>query len=370
MKYIFWFIMIFSFHAQANEFTQLLTPMLRFCLEDENDLEDTYERLTGQVLPVSVFDEIGRGKVEIIFFNDFDFKDPNGPDPAAVSDDVGRTHGMKLSIYKDISSRRSDQRYFINVSYETNLYTNSKEPDIFDHNYRDTLYWDNDRGVYISDVYFKEENVFKVLIGKVRSHNAFFWEVGGGFQEINTDDIDRGVILSALGQQKWFHRSVNEAYEDEHVFREYNYLKQEESERQFYLEMRAGKDQTLLENGGNRVFVRYGVFGRASGVKNASHIGGFVNLGYDHEKRGRSFIPSMRFQTGIEQLFYKDDNYAEYFFEIGTTGDNFGTTVKYTVPLSNDPNYLNPLPIDFTNRTQLAPRQEPTIWIMIDGRLP
>ena len=364
--------LILCFFTSVNSYSEslmsILTPMLRLCVSDESDLEKTYEELTGQYLPSSVFDKIGYGKVEILFLNDFDFKDQNGPDPSKINDDVGRTHGMKISIYKNIAPKTTkDDQYYINISYESNLYTNSNLPDKFSDNYRDTLYWDEARNVYVSDIFFKEENLFKVLIGKAKTYDALYWEVGVGYHEVNTEDINRGFFISSVKQQQKFHQIINEY--NENTFREYNYLEQDESQAGGMVEFRIGRDKSLYSKNANRVYLRYGAQGRLSNIKKANFIGGHLHLGYEHDEVKRYYIPAVRLQAGIEHMKYEKNDYSEYFIEIGTSNEYVTTKFKYTVPLSDDPHYLNPLPLDFERRDSLTPRQEPTISLTVEGKI-
>ncbi|MCO4753777.1 MAG: hypothetical protein KC478_04815 [Bacteriovoracaceae bacterium] len=356
---------LFYLSLSWANFGSLMTPSIRVNIGTEQELKDTLADICDANTAVSLFDQVGRGKVEIRFLNDYNFEDPNTDDLSKVNDDIGKTHGFKMSVTKNIAPTKGD-KYYVTISYSTDLYTNSNKPEDFQRDYRDVVYKKD--GKYFADVYYKEENLLNLLIGKVESKDAFYWKAGVGYHELNTEDTSRGVMFSALAQQNYYHRTVNNDIAQ--IYREYNYLHQDASQRGLMVEGHAGMDKTLFESSQNRTFARAGLRSRLTAVEDASFIGGYLHLGHDLVPYS-DYIPAVRLKAGIEVQQYSDSsNYREAFIELSTGGRPFQTKIKYVVPLTDDPEYLNALAEDFPKRDETHLPKEPIIWIGIEGRLP
>lgn len=357
-----------SLQAFAANLFPLSTSDVRINVSNDEELTTILEKFTDEQTASSIFDKVGSGKVQLRVFNDYNFQAPNSDDLSKLNDDIGKTHGLKISIFKNLApALNGNDKYYINISYETNLYTNSNTPKEFQEDYRDVIYM-GENGFWQADVYFKEENIFKIIAGKIETKDAYYWKVGGGFHELNADDADRGILLSSLSQQAWYHHLINET--NGATYREYNYLPQDASQAGVFIEGELGRDFTLHESQHSRSFVRAGAESRLTMVDKASFVGVYFKVGHDYDPGKNSVLPAFRVMGGINGQQYIKGSYAESFVEVSTQGKYLGAKIKYTVPLTDDPNYLNALPEDFMNRDSLTPGREPTIWLTIEGRLP
>jgi hypothetical protein len=337
---------------------------VRLNIEDDKELESVISRLAQKNDVSRIFDEVKNTKVVFRILNDYNFSDANSGDLSKINDDIGRTHGYKISIMKNFAPLIGEGEYYMNISYESDLYTNSNEPEKFQEDYRDVVYRRDD-GIYQADQYFKEENILKIIIAKMESQDAFYWKVGGGFHEINADDIERGILISGLSQQTWQHEFLNR---NGPARREYNNLSQENvSDIQGMIEGEVGKDITLYSGQNNRVFARGGLTARVTGIKNGSYIGGYLKVGHDWDDQVTGHM-AYRVMTGTEVKKYSDSLYNEYFFEFGVHGENIGANIRYVIPTTKDANYLNALPENFENRENLIPPNEPMIWLFLEGK--
>ncbi len=351
----------FSISSYAQNMFPLQTSDIRINVADLDEVEEFLDQITEESIDPVIFDKIGSGKIEFSLYNDFSPQNLRDGDISTMTDDIGKTHGYKLSVYKNMAPLlNGNDKYYINISYETTLYTNSDQPEVFQKNYKETLYLNSD-GYWQADVFFKEENLFKVLLGKVKSKDAYYWKVGVGFHEMNTDDANRGFILSSITQQAWHHRDINERHGP--TYREYNYLTQDGSQKGIAIEAELGKDITLNRGKNSRTFTRAGVNSRATMVKDASYVGAYINLGHDYKV--------VRVQAGISGRVHTDSSvFSESFLEAAYQSKYGGVKLKYTIPITKDPAYTNALPSDFQNRVELATPKENLIWLTFEGRLP
>ena len=370
LVYFLLFILVVPSLSFSNEAkVPLVTDIIRVNIGSDEELKETLTNITDEKTAISIFDRIGEAKIEIRLLNDYDFKDQNSPNVSELNDDIGKTHGTKITVYKNIAPIDNEKdKYYLSISYDTTLYTNSDQPEAFQNDYRDVIYWNEKDNHYLADVYFKEENVFKFLISKIKSQDAFYWSAGAGFHEINADDADRGILLSSITQQAWFHGTINDV--NGPTYREYNYMPQDASEQGVLIEGEVGRDFTMYKSKSNRIFTRAGVNSRLTTIKDASYVGTYIQIGNDYTPSKDSFFPAIRILTGLEAKRHVSDNYAEGYIEVGVQGEYIGTKFRYTMPFTNDPGYLNPLPNDFENRGNLNPAKEPTIWFVIEGRIP
>jgi hypothetical protein len=335
-------------------------------IKDKNELKEVIEKIFDKNSASSIFDEVENLKTSFTFINDFNFQDRNSGELDKINDDIGRTHGFRLSFVKNIAPRKGEGDYFISVTYESDLYTNSDKPEAFQKDYRDVVYW-SDEGFYKADVYYKEENVLKFVIGKMKSRDAYYYEAGIGYHEINADDADRGVIISSISQQSWFHHALNEGGP---TIREYNYMDQTGvSQASIIATAEMGRDFTLIEKANSRTFTRVGVESVLSGIENASYVGTYIKFGHDYDPGKSSSLPAVRVVGGLRAKKFSDSTYSETFFELTAQGKHLGASLKYSLPLSDDPKYLNPLPNDFANRELVQPKKESLIWLTISGKL-
>lgn len=345
----------------ASSIFPLTTKQVRINAKDTAQIEKILDEILEKPVPKVLIDKVENTKVEITLLNDYDFKDSHSTDLARVNDDIGKTHGFKISISKNIAPiLNGNDNYYLDISYETNLYTNSVTPEEFQNDYRDTLY-KNDDGYWQTDAFYKEENLFGVIVAKIESQDAYYWKAGVGFHELNTDDATRGILISSITQQKWHHRDINERFGP--TYREYNYINQDASQSGVFVTAEAGRDITVFNSKNSRTFMRAGVNSRLTMVKEASFVGSYFHIGHDYKR--------LRFKTGVSGKVYTDNSkYTEAFAEAYYKGKYAGVKLRYSNPFTKDPNYLNALPEDFKNRDSLAAPNEPIISLSIEGHLP
>ena len=345
-----------------------LTTKLKVDFESKEDAQRFLEENLQDRLISNIFDNFDGTKIIIHTFNDYDFKDPNAEDPNSVNDDIGLTHGMKFELYKNIAPMGSKDRYYLLISYETSLYTNSDRPEEFQQDYRDVVYKNKDN-IYQADIYFKESNRLSLLFGSLKGENTYFWTAGIGYQELNTEDYDRGFILSSVAQQKWQHRNLNKWSRGK--FKEYNYLPQEQNQYGFYFQGSLGRDVTILKSENTRTFSRAQIRTQLHQLKNASSIGLDLELGFDyHSKDEKWYKIPVRIQAQYKiDKYFGSNTYQEMNFEIRSEFEYLSTSFKYIIPLTHNPDYLNPLPLDFVNREKNKPSKEPMVWFTVEGKL-
>tara|TARA_R110000868_G_scaffold104087_4_gene286266 strand:- start:4050 stop:5123 length:1074 start_codon:yes stop_codon:yes gene_type:complete len=348
----------------AKNIFPLATSAIRLHFSSDQELKSAITTLADEASASKIFDEVKNGKVTLQLLNDFNFEDSNSGDLSKVNDDLGRTHGYKITIHKNIAPIGGD-KYYLTLSYESELYTNSDQPEAFKADYREILYR-NDDGFWQGDIYYKEENILKLMINKVKSKDAYYWKAGAGFHQINADDADRPFLLSGVTQQAWFHRAINNSRGA--VYREYNYLAQPNASRSgVEIEAEFGRDMTILEGDHSRTYIRTGVEARLSNIENSSFVGAYISLGHDIHNQD-STLPGIRVVTGYLARKYSDSIYSESFAELSIQGENLGASVRYVVPHTDDPAYLNALPLDFEARDANVPNREPTIWLIVEGK--
>jgi hypothetical protein len=315
-----------------------------------------------------VFDEIGGGKVSIQFINDYNVEYPKSGPIEARNDDIGYTHGMKFDIYKNLAPQGYDN-YYLLINYESQLHTNSDRPIEFQNDFRDVLYT-NDEGFSQADVYFKEQNIINFTIGKIKNQNAYYWKAGIGYIEINTTDVDRGILLSSLTQQKRYHRVMNEKFEQK--VREYNYLESPVgNKKSILIKSEVGRDFSLYRKNSNRGYFRPSSNVLLTNIKGATFLGLSGELGHEHQANRYSFFPHLKLSARFDYQRYSDSSlYKGYAFKATIKTKYLTTKLEYIIPKTNSPEYLNPLPINFKNRELSYPAIEPTIVFTIEGVIP
>lgn len=353
---VFAALLLFTFSALASNDLPLVTSALRLNFKDKQELKNTIKDLLDEESAVSIVDQVGKGKVELLLRNDYNLH--NVFSSLTPPDDIGMTHGFKLSIHKDVTKVDGDL-YYATLSYETNLYTNSVQPEQFQQDYYDVLYKQD--GVYMADVYFKEENLVSLIVSKIKKHDAFYWSAQGGYHEINTKDSERPLLLSSITQQDAWHGVINAG---KVRYRHYNYLDSDEGQSGLYGQAEAGFDKTLYESEGSRAFARYGANARASMVEGASYLGGFIKLGYERD----SEESSMRVMTGLETKIYTSGTQSMAFIEAVGGGEDIQLRLRVVKPLNEDPGYLNPFPQDFADRENTFLPNEARLELGIQGK--
>lgn len=345
------------------------TTNIKLEVKDDVELLQIVNSIFPQKTASTIFDQVKGSKLAVTFINDFNFSDRSSGDLNAINDDIGRTHGYRMSFVKEVGAAVGEPKYFISISYKTELYTNSNEPEAFQNDYRDVVYL-NDEGYFQADVYFKEENLFKIILGKVKTQNAYYGEVGIGFHEINASDLSRGITISSASQQAWWHHRINNKAGQASI-REYNYLPQKNlDQRGVMIEADLGKDQTLYQNTSFRGSIRAGATTRISSVRDASYAGVYINLNHDYDPGINSMLPGIRLTGGHSTKKYIDGSkYSQSFIEIKAKGNLLSVSLKYVEPHTDDPRYLQALPSEFGDRDSLAPAKEPTVWLTIEGKL-
>ncbi len=345
------------------------SKIIRLNYSSAEELEKDLKPIVPQVLITPIFDEIENTTFVLQLVNDYDFKDPNEEPVLEKNDDIGFTHGYRIEIKKNLAPQGFDN-YYLTISYESQLHTNSDTPEEFNNDYRDVIYL-NDRGFWQADVFFKEQNLLEVVTGKIKAQDALYWKAGVGFIEINADDSDRPFLFSSIEHQRWLHESVNDIKGA--TIREYNYLSNEDaSKRGVYLTAEAGRDYSLYMGDENRVFLRPSIRTRISSIKDSSYVGANIEIGNDFTPPEEfTFLPALRVSANMDIEKYTDGStYRSYGFRVSAKYKYFTTTLKHTVPLDNEPGYLNPLPNDFFNRDSLQPRKDATTWLILEGHLP
>jgi hypothetical protein len=358
----------YCINSQADTIeTPLTTRVVKINLKSDVELQETLKKFMPKNNAISVFDEVGSGKVTLQVMNDYNFKNPNKGPIKERNDDIGHTHGFKVGIHKNLEGLGFD-KYFLTISYETNLFTNSDRPEDFQENYFQTLY-ENEDGYLQADVYFKEENLITLMANKVKERDAFYWAAGGGYHEINAEDSNRGILISGVSQQRWHHRNINEMSGP--TLREYNYIEQEGvSQSGVFIKGILGKDITVYKTDLNRAYLRPEVESMLTQIDEASYIGTSVEVGNDFITGRNSMIPDIRISGKYQVNKYSTGTYKEYSIGAEVQTRYFGVKFKYVLPKTEAPSYLNPLPQDFENRNNLRPPSEPTVWLQIEGKLP
>ena len=92
------------------------------------------KELVNEEAVVSIMDQVGKAKVDLRLRNDYNFHNVLRVLSVTPPDDIGLTHGFKISIHKDLTKIKNDQ-YYATITYESNLYTNSTEPEAFQEDY-------------------------------------------------------------------------------------------------------------------------------------------------------------------------------------------------------------------------------------------
>ncbi len=364
MRKLLLLVLIASFSTFANE-APILTNMVRIDIKNDTELKKVLNETLDEDTASDFFDKIQNSKLSVALSNDYNFSDGNDPDPNVPADDLGRTHGLEISFVKNIAPIINKDEYYISITYSTELYSNSTEPAAFQNDYRDVLY-QNEEGVYVADQWFKEENFFKAVLGKFESKDAYYWKAGVGFHEINAEENDRGVLLSAIGQQRFHHELLNR---NENRYRVYNNIAQDNvSEMGAMIEGEVGRDFTFSESDVRRTWLRVGSKSRLTSVDDASYIGLYGQIGHDYVNSKKV---GFRLQTGLTADLYADGSaYSDSYIGLGIHIKplKMAVSLKYIVPFTKDPGYLNALPQDFTNRDANAAPGEPIFQFNVDGR--
>ena len=360
--------LFFYSSASFSSSEAIETEVIKINYKDQETLESDLKEVLSPVILTSVFDEVGSGKVSVQFINDYNFENPNSGPVEARNDDIGYTHGVKFEIYKNLAPQGYDN-YYLLISYESQLHTNSDRPIEFQNDFRDVLYT-NEEGFSQADVYFKEQNTIDFTIGKIKNQNAYYWKAGIGYIEINTTDTDRGILLSSLSQQKKYHRVMNERFGQK--VREYNYLENpSKNKKSLLLKTEVGRDFSLYHKDSNRTYFRPSSNVLVTNIKGASYVSIASELGYEYEANSLSFFPHLKLSVRYDYQRYADSSvYKGYTFEAMIKTKYFATKLQYITPETNSPEYLNPLPINFKNRELSYPAIEPTIVFSIEGIIP
>ena len=358
---------LLNFKAHAENYFPIMTSVIKVNFGTDAELKGFISSLfDDDGAAVSVFDEVKKGKVKISLVNDYNFKDANSLDLDELNDDLGLTHGYKISITKNVAPNGGD-KFYATISYESDLHTNSDQPEAFKNDYRDVLYENRD-GYMQADVFYKEENLIKLIMGKIQSNDAYYWEAGIGYHEINAEDSDRGIFISSITQQAWHHRYLNKRTEGS--YREYNYLSQEGmSDSGAVIEALFGRDFTLRQKGNHRTFVRPEIETRLTKVKDASYVGTGITLGHDFvPQQDALFNVPIRVMGGFVAKKYSSGSYRQTFVEVSAQRHGLSFSLKYIKPLTKSPRYLNPLPNDFEERDLNEANKEPLISISLEGK--
>lgn len=361
MKALFLFLLSFSVMAESP----VVTPSIRVNYESKEDLKSDLKKVLDEKSVSDIFDRVDNMKVEVMLLNDYNFTDPNSPEIEKLNDDIGRTHGLRMTVYKNIAPLvDGSDKYFVSFSYESNLHTNIPDdvPRPIDFY---SIGYENERGFWQVDVYFKEENILRMMVGKMKTGNAMYYQAGVGYQEINSEDNSRGFLLSSVAQQAWLHKGVNDVFGRK--FREYNYLQSGRNQRSMTLEGEVGYDKTLYQTKNSRSFMRTGVDARLSGIDGASFVGTYIQFGQDYDPSG--YLPAVRVAGGIHYKRFANEEYKEASLEAALAGEHAALKFRYVLPFDHDPSYLNVLPMEFEHRIDQRPDKEPLIELILEGRL-
>ncbi|MDP7321183.1 MAG: hypothetical protein QF441_11270 [Bacteriovoracaceae bacterium] len=308
---------------------------LEIKLQDQNSLEEALKKLmpeTGKI-PGDVLDQIEHGSFSFSLLNDNNWLDyENG----GSGDDIGKTHGLKFTFVKAIDGIG----YNLRIEYQSELNTNFLDP------INKNFWLDND-GNYHVDQYFIEENIFKFLLEKEKSGDAFYWNFGGGVQQLNKEDGEGTLgILSALGSQARFHEQMVRLKPGS--ARLYNNLGQLGSQQGVFLEAGVGKRSSLYQDQKNRVYVENYVEARYSPeVTGASYLGTEAGVYY---ARALTQNSAVRLGLGYQGSAYEDGSSQKGRFilvEIG--GKSYKVSFRYEQTYESA-DYLNALPEDFADK--------------------
>jgi len=315
--------------------------------EDEKELGDVLEKIIPDAdiyLVSQAIDSINKDRFRVVFFNDNSIADLG---EGGNSDDLGKTHGMALTFIKNLKG----SGYQLKIEYETNLFTNFKNPE-------KPGFWQDEQGGWHVDQYFIEENIGKVLIAKKKKGDAFYWSIGGGVHSLNKSDGDGALgVFSALGSQVAFHKAASDIKPG--AARLYNNFGQKGDETEVFIEGNAGKRMTLNSNPQNRIYLQSEVESRVTGVNDASFVGADISLKNDQEIFNSS---NMRFGVGVKSKVYIDGSLQTAgYVDISVGNDNYRAGFKYEMERNDLPGYQNALPMEFANRKSFAPPNE-NIW--------
>lgn len=329
-------------------YTSQLTPLgFQINIKNEDELKATAKQLG--LSPSEVMDKLKGGAVTLIFTNDNLVTDMG---KGKKSNDRGNTHSLLLKIDKTIGSGE----YVLTTSYESNLFTQFTNPEKPD--YRK----DANKVTHVSQ-YFVEENIAKMTLSKAKSGDAFYWSAGGGLQQLNKDDIDNPIFLSALNQQKAFHdvfikHQLEKNPGGKIATKIYDNKPKSGSENGFMLEGSFGKQETIGLLSGSRVrtYVDGSFGGRATTASDASFVKGEASVNTDIKITNSN---AARFTAGTRANVYMDSQVqTEKFANMGMAGKRFEVGMNYVRPDDNKlAQYQNPLPKDMVRREELAPQR-------------
>ncbi|MCO4754372.1 MAG: hypothetical protein KC478_07805 [Bacteriovoracaceae bacterium] len=317
-------------------------------IEDDKDLKETLEKLfpENKSKVGDIFDQIKNGSFTFWIHNDNSVTDLV---QGGGSDDIGNTHGVKVSFSKAIG----DAGYKLSIDYESNLFTNFTTGDR-------SGFWSDEQGNWHVDQNFIEENLGKVVLEKQAQGSAFYWKAGGGVHQLNKSD-GKGALgaFSALGSQIAWHKLSVKARPGS--ARLYSNKGQEGDELAPFLEVGAGKRYTTFEGTRTRGFLDGNVESRISGVEGSSYIAADANLTVDYQLNSSV---AARASAGHKSKVYVDGSETSgQYIEVLVGSEKYQAGIKYDFLDGKVPDYQNALPAEFVNRQELAAKEE-NLWTL------
>ena len=315
-------------------------------IHDRTELEETVKSLVQEKAIVGeALDLIENGGISFYIHNDNGVGNMIGSERRG--DDIGDTHGFKLSFVKAIG----EGGYRLRIEYESNLYTNFATPE-------KRGFWKDDDGNWHVAQYFIEENLGKVVFEKQAKGDAFFWSAGAGLQELNKSNPEGTLgFFSAMGSQVVWHKAVSDMAPGS--ARLYDNLGQEGDELAPFIEAEAGKRYTMSQTVNSRLFLEGKTGLRYTGVENASFGTASASANFDYQ-----LTPTVatRASVGYEAKVYVDgSNAGASFIDIIVGGKEFQGGFKYEFKNGRAPAYQNALPSGFVDREVYAPRDD-NLW--------
>ena len=290
-----------------------------------------------------IFDSVENGSISLSIYND------NGAGELIGiygGDDVGNTHGIKLTISKAIG----ESGYNISFDYSSSLFTNFTTGDVSEE-------WEDEEGNRYATQNFIEENIAKLILEKEAKGEAFYWKASAGVHQLNKSNT-KGTFgaFSALGNQNLWHKGFSSAIPGS--ARNYTNTPQSGDELAPMIELKAGKRFSTHDSKDSQAFIDGSIDTRITGVEKASFVGAQASINYDFTVSDQV----ARATAGVRSKVYVDGSqtHAPY-AQVKLAGEQYEVGFRYEFYNGNAPDYQNALPEDFIFREEMSAKED-NLW--------
>lgn len=334
---------------------ETVSKTARFEVKSKDELRKVLAQL-GPKYPGQILDTVDKYSVSVSLDNDNSLADASAQKNNS-SNDMANTLGMNYIIQKSLDGKG----YVVEVSWNSQLYTSYTDP--LKPKYTKI------NGISYTNQNFIEENIGKILLKKVKNGDKVFWSIGGGFHELNKDDMDRNPLISTVNLQKEFHQLVNDqkfqtANGTVKVKNKENHP-QSGSEKTVFIEGNIGKSMTIGPLSGQRVrtYVEADAGGRVTGIKDASYANFTGSVNMDTRLWGQS---ALRLSAGHRStVMVTGETSQTQFYDVLVGSKHVQVGYRFSDNDRKLASYKNPLPDTYVNRDRDVPDQNNTHSLML-----